>query len=138
MSEQENNTTVATNDAEIVEPQDKVPGPKTHGGKHVDPDKFLQRLSQFYNTSRYEGTVRLQIKRSFDENHQHKKSKQKERQLERETLSKDPKQEFSLIVKANSKNRKVATVVPPRDVYNFEKQLTQTINQNLFRAVLER
>ena len=59
MSEQENNTTVATNDAEIVEPQDKVPGPKTHGGKHVDPDKFLQRLSQFYNTSRYEGTVRL-------------------------------------------------------------------------------
>ena len=41
MSEQENNTTVATNDVVTVEPQDKVSGPKTHGGNHVDPDKFI-------------------------------------------------------------------------------------------------
>ena len=70
MSDQENNTAVAANEAETMEePQEKVPGPKTHGGRHVDPDKFLQRLTQFYNSSRYEGTVRLQIKRAFDENH---------------------------------------------------------------------
>ena len=36
-------------------------------------------------------------------------------------MSKDPNQEFSLVVKAASKKRKVATVVAARDVYNFEK-----------------
>ena len=137
MSEQVADTAEPTNDV-TQETHEKVSGPKTHGGKHVDPEKFIQRLSQFYGSSKSWGTVRLQIKRSFPENLQYKKSKQKERQIEREALSKDPKQEFSLIVKANSKNRKVATVVPPREVYTFEKQLSQVVNQALFRNVLER
>ena len=60
MSDQEPNTAEATNDVEPVMPQDKqASGPKTHGGKHVDYDKFIQKLQQFYNSSRSWGTVRL-------------------------------------------------------------------------------
>ena len=116
----------------------KVSGDKTHGGQHVDSDKFLQKLTQLYGSSKSWGTVRLQIKRSFPENYKYKKSQKKLRQFDREASSKDPNQEFSLVIKAASKNRKIATVVPPRDVYNFEKQLTQVISQALFRSVLER
>ena len=118
--------------------KEKVAGPKHHGGQHYDNDKFLQKLGQLYGNNRQWGTVRLATKRHFTESHQYKKSKKKQRQQDREAQSKDPEQEFSLIVKAAARNRRLATVVAPRDVFNFEKQLTQVVTNALFRQVLER
>ena len=54
--------------------KEKVSGDKTHGGSHVDNDKFLTKLGQLYGSSRSWGTVRLQIKRHFVENYKYKKS----------------------------------------------------------------
>ena len=49
------------------------------GGAPIDNEAFLQRLQQIYQGTRAWGTVRLQVKRLFDEKHKYKKSKAKER-----------------------------------------------------------
>lgn len=53
------------------------------GGAPIENDIFLQRLKQLYSGSKVWGTVRVIVKRMFEENFKHKISKKKDRQADR-------------------------------------------------------
>jgi len=48
----------------------------------------------------------------YEEKHQFKKSKEKERKAEKQEQNKDPQREFDVVVKAKNPKFKVSTVVP--------------------------
>lgn len=48
-------------------------------GVPVDNDTFLQKLQQLYQGTRAWGTVRVQVRRMFEERRQHKNSQRKQR-----------------------------------------------------------
>ena len=108
------------------------------GGAPIDNEAFLQRLQQIYQGTRAWGTVRLQVKRLFEERHKYKKSKAKERQSDRVQDSLDKTKEFSMIVKVATPKRKASTVVQPNKVHAFEGKLTTVVNQALLKSVLEK
>ena len=78
-------------------------------GKAIENEQFLQKLQQIYSGTRAWGTVRVQIKRLFEERRQHKISKAKERTADRKSDCQDPTKEFSLVVKAATPKRKIST-----------------------------
>ena len=49
-------------------------------GKPIDNELFLTKLQQIYQGTRAWGTVRVQVKRLFEERRQHKKTQKKARQ----------------------------------------------------------
>ena len=55
----------------------------------------------------------------FDEHHQHKKSKAKDRDAKRVEESADPAKSFALIVKANTTKKHMSTQVKPEDQTMF-------------------
>lgn len=71
----------------------------------------MSQLQQIYAGTRKWGTVRLQIKRSFIENFQYKKTKQLERVKDNLQKSNDVAQSFSLSVKAATPNIRISTIV---------------------------
>ena len=82
-------------------------------------DTFLTKLQLLYGGTRKWGTVRLVVKRMFDEHHQHKKSKSKERDDKRVEESADPAKSFTLIVKASTTKRKMSTQVKAAEQTTF-------------------
>ena len=105
-------------------------------GLPIENELFLQKLQQIYQGTRAWGTVRVQIKRLFEERHKHKKSQKKAREADRVEDCKDSAKEFSLIVKAATPKRKVCTVVEPSQAASFETKLNQLMSQAIFRQVL--
>ena len=94
-------------------------------GKPVENELFLTKLQQIYQGTRAWGTVRVQVKRLFEERRQHKKSKAAERRQDRIEDCKDSSKEFSLIVKAATPKRKVCTVVNANQASSFEQKMNQ-------------
>ena len=98
----------------------------------------MQKLQQIYSGTRAWGTVRVQVKRVFEERRQWKRSQKQARQQDRVEDCKDSTREFSLAVKAATPKRKVSTVVSPSQAGSFEQKLSQVMTQAIFRQVLER
>ena len=107
-------------------------------GKPIENELFLTKLQQIYNGTRAWGTVRVQVKRLFEERRQHKKSMKKQRQQDRVEDCKEQGKEFSLIVKAATPKRKICTEVKPNKAFDFEGKVNQVMQQAIFRQVLER
>ena len=106
--------------------------------KQIENELFLTKLAQIYQGTRAWGTVRVQVKRLFEERRQHKNSQRKARQADRLEDCKDKSKEFSLIVKAATPNRKVSTVVEPSQASSFEQKLTEVMQKGIFKQVLEK
>ena len=104
----------------------------------MENDPFLQKLTQIYSGTRAWGTVRVQVKRLFEERRKHKTSLKKERQADRVEDCKDATKEFSLIVKAATPKRKISTSVTAKQAFSFEEKINQVMTQAIFRQVLER
>ena len=76
----------------------------------LDSEAFLQRLQMLYARTKKWGTVRVQIKRAFQENHHFKKSKRVERANERHELSTSANAgSFGLVIKAATSKVKLST-----------------------------
>ena len=102
----------------------------------VDKEAFLQQLAQLYAGTRKWGTVRLQLKRVFEEVHRHKKSKRAERAIARDEQCKLPG-DFPLSVKAATPKRRLSTVVQPADARDFEAKLSTIMNAAMFKRIVE-
>ena len=107
-------------------------------GKPIANELFLQKLQQIYQGTRSWGTVRVQIKRLFEERQKYKKTLAKERQQDRVADCKEPNKEFSLVVKAATPRRKVSTLVTADQASSFEQKMSTVMQQAIFRQVLER
>ena len=97
------------------------------GGEPIENEVFLQRLKQTYSGAKHWGTVRVSMKRLFEEMHQFKKSKAAERTAHRQDLCSDLTKEFKLIVKAATPRKHFSTVVAANEVGGFEPKLTQVM-----------
>ena len=98
-----------------------------------DNDLFISSLQQMYAGTRKWGTVRLQIKRSFPDQLQHKKSKQQERVRDNIQKSNDPSQTFGISVKAATPKLRLSTIVQPENAKDFEQKLTSVMAQAMFK-----
>ena len=107
-------------------------------GRPLENELFLQKLQQIYNGTRAWGTVRVQIKRLFEERQKHKTTQKKARQQDRIEDCKDSTKEFSLIVKAATPKRKISTEVTASNASSFEQKMNQIMTASIFRLVLER
>ena len=107
------------------------------GGESLSNDVFLQRLQMMYSGTRRSGTVRILVKRVFDEHFKNKKSKQKERIAKRVEECGSSTREFSLIVKAATPKRRLATLVTAKDSASFQAKMTTAMQSGMFKAAME-
>ena len=77
----------------------------------LEHDRFLTQLQSMYQGTRKWGTVRLQIKRSFQENFHYKKCKRAERSKDQDLQSKVQDAKFALSVKAATPKLRLSCVV---------------------------
>ncbi len=104
-------------------------------GRLVDNDTFLQNLTLMYAGTKKWGTVRILLKRLFEEQHSFKLTKRKEQLAFEKSECADRTKEFDLIVRAANPKRKVSTVVKAANSYTFQKSMVSIMQQQMFKDV---
>ena len=106
-------------------------------GKIVENETFLQQLQQMYAGTKKWGTVRIIIKRLYEEQFKYKDSKRPDQSAyERQLLANNRTHEFDIVVKAANPKRKVSTLVKAgATTYEFQKKLVTLMQSSMFKDV---
>lgn len=81
------------------------------------------------------GTVRIIIKRVFEEQFKHKGTKRNDQHAYEVQLSQDGTTEFDIVVKASNPKRKVSTMVKAEHSFAFSKTLVTMMQSQMFKDI---
>lgn len=102
-------------------------------GKIVDNEQFLLQLNQMYAGTKKWGTVRILIKRVFEEQFSYKLTKRTEQLKHEREQCADRTHEFDIVVKAANPKRKVSTMVKASQSFEFQKKLVAMMQSQMFK-----